>query len=87
MNFSKKVIVLTSMIIGGALLIGGAYMIRKAQKKKLHKKNISGRRMFLGCRSILLKTPWSRKYFSRLCKWKHAAPDLQKRINRKNRLC
>ena len=38
MNFSKKVIILTSIIIGGALLIGGAYFVRKAQKKNLTKK-------------------------------------------------
>ena len=34
MNFSKRVILLTSLIVSGALLIGGAYMLKKAQKKK-----------------------------------------------------
>lgn len=38
MNFSKRVILLTSLIVSGALLIGGAYMLKKAQKKNFIKR-------------------------------------------------
>ncbi len=57
MNFSKKVIILTSIIIGGALLIGGAYFVRKAQKKNLTKKIYLAGGCFWGVEAYFSKLP------------------------------
>lgn len=57
MNFSKKVIILTSMIIGSALLIGGAYMVRKTQKKNFTKRIYLAGGCFWGVEAYFSKLP------------------------------
>ena len=57
MNFSKRVILLTSLIVSGALLIGGAYMLKKAQKKNFIKRIYLAGGCFWGVEAYFSKLP------------------------------
>lgn len=57
MNISKKILLLTTIVVGGALLIGSAYNMKKNQKKNLTKKIYLAGGCFWGIEAYFSKLP------------------------------